>query len=343
LVAVPVLSGGFIRFYAAEFMPILIIESRGTRKAGTLNGRVLIGRWPNTTLTIDDRAVSRIHAWIGLQDGHYYVADAGSRTGTFVNNEPLHDRYFLADGDQIRIGPALLQYHIDAVPPADIDPIDLTPRMLGSKDRGTFMDCACGAPLWLPQHFSGVGRCRYCGRKVRSSANGVSSDPPKMPIPPPLPPFMRQRTDETEVVEPPRFSEPEPAAADFDAIDSAEIPQVSPVVEADAQSQPFNLMSPGAEAHETASERAEEIPTFAGPVAPAASSTPPTPSPTAPKPQHPKRECGVCHSQITRFDETTVCPSCGLAFHHDCWQENQGCSAYGCAQVGALAPQLRHA
>jgi len=50
-------------------------------------------------------------------------------------------------------------------------------------------------------------------------------------------------------------------------------------------------------------------------------------------------DCGVCHGPINAFDETTACPACGLVFHQDCWRENRGCSAYGCAQVGALMPQ----
>ena len=97
---------------------ILIIEQHGKRQAGTLKGRVLIGRWTDNTVVVDDRAVSRIHAWIGMQDGRYYIADAGSRSGTIVNGEALRERHVLVDGDQIRIGPAVLRYRIDANPPA---------------------------------------------------------------------------------------------------------------------------------------------------------------------------------------------------------------------------------
>jgi hypothetical protein len=48
--------------------------------------------------------------------------------------------------------------------------------------------------------------------------------------------------------------------------------------------------------------------------------------------------CGVCQSAIRPFEEKTHCPSCGLAFHAECWAENYGCSAYGCSQVNALMP-----
>ena len=87
---------------------ILIIENSEARTAGTLSGRVLIGRWPDNTIVIDDRAVSRVHAWIGFENGTYYISDASSRTGTIVNGKPLRALVMcLATGDEIQIGPGL--------------------------------------------------------------------------------------------------------------------------------------------------------------------------------------------------------------------------------------------
>src|SRR5215218_4995660 len=48
--------------------------------------------------------------------------------------------------------------------------------------------------------------------------------------------------------------------------------------------------------------------------------------------------CSICQWQTNTEDQTTHCPACGLMFHTVCWQENCGCSAYGCAQVNVLAP-----
>lgn len=50
--------------------------------------------------------------------------------------------------------------------------------------------------------------------------------------------------------------------------------------------------------------------------------------------------CSICQSEIASCDNHTACPACGLRFHADCWTENCGCSAYGCAQVNALAPKV---
>jgi hypothetical protein len=46
--------------------------------------------------------------------------------------------------------------------------------------------------------------------------------------------------------------------------------------------------------------------------------------------------CSVCQWSIEPGDVRMRCPSCGLLFHAECWKENRGCSAYGCAQVGVL-------
>ncbi len=46
--------------------------------------------------------------------------------------------------------------------------------------------------------------------------------------------------------------------------------------------------------------------------------------------------CSVCQTGIDDDDERTACQACGLPFHSECWQENLGCSAYGCKNVNAL-------
>jgi pSer/pThr/pTyr-binding forkhead associated (FHA) protein len=54
--------------------------------------------------------------------------------------------------------------------------------------------------------------------------------------------------------------------------------------------------------------------------------------------QSARAKCGVCHSPINEGEETKSCPDCGTTFHADCWQENYGCSSYGCPQVNKLKP-----
>jgi hypothetical protein len=49
--------------------------------------------------------------------------------------------------------------------------------------------------------------------------------------------------------------------------------------------------------------------------------------------------CGVCHADIQPGEISTACPDCDIKFHAECWEENRGCSTYGCPQVGALLNQ----
>lgn len=51
--------------------------------------------------------------------------------------------------------------------------------------------------------------------------------------------------------------------------------------------------------------------------------------------------CSVCQSPLLAGESITECPECGLTFHAECWQENMGCSAYGCRQVGILDPEAQ--
>lgn len=72
--------------------------------------RSLIGREPSCEVPLDDDAVSRTHAAIELDDSGYFIADLGSRNGTFVDDQLLRDRRCLHGGELIRIGGTILKF-----------------------------------------------------------------------------------------------------------------------------------------------------------------------------------------------------------------------------------------
>ena len=153
-------------------MPHLLIDHHGVASAGPLSGRVLVGRWAHNTIVIPNPAVSRIHAWIGRENGRYYVSDAGSGAGTFLNGKALAARHELKHGDQIRIGPVTLTYKEETDLPPNVREVDLSPRTAQelSGEHGTFAECGCGAPVWIPSHRSQPGLCRYCGNAIDPAA-----------------------------------------------------------------------------------------------------------------------------------------------------------------------------
>jgi hypothetical protein len=60
---------------------------------------------------------------------------------------------------------------------------------------------------------------------------------------------------------------------------------------------------------------------------------------TSEKPRAEVREtCSICQFPVGADEERTQCPDCGLPFHAECWEQNFGCSAYGCPQVNVLKP-----
>lgn len=45
--------------------------------------------------------------------------------------------------------------------------------------------------------------------------------------------------------------------------------------------------------------------------------------------KHPE-VCPFCQTEIAPDAERVVCSSCGIPHHRECWQENGGCTTYGC-------------
>ena len=71
----------------------------------------VVGRGKGVDIQVDDANVSRQHAQITIEGDHIYVADMGSRNGTFVNDESIRgEKVVLAKEDMVRIGNTILKY-----------------------------------------------------------------------------------------------------------------------------------------------------------------------------------------------------------------------------------------
>ncbi|MHC4781249.1 MAG: FHA domain-containing protein [Planctomycetota bacterium] len=70
-----------------------------------------IGRSGDNDIIFPVGQVSRKHAEVIWEDGGFTLADLGSHNGTFVNAEKIEKRR-LSHGDQIKIGPYLMEFYI---------------------------------------------------------------------------------------------------------------------------------------------------------------------------------------------------------------------------------------
>lgn len=151
-------------------MALLIVEHDGKVEAGVISGRVVIGRRPESQVRATDKSVALIHAWIGVaEDNTHFIADTGSRSGTFVNGQRVVVRQALRAGDQIRIGPLKMKLADGQTIPFGAEPLDLHARDLPmpTPQTGISFDCDCGAPMWVPWSSAGKsGRCRVCGAGI---------------------------------------------------------------------------------------------------------------------------------------------------------------------------------
>lgn len=75
-------------------------------------GENLIGRAAESAVAVDLPEVSRRHARIRVSPARAMLEDLGSRNGTFVRGERIAEPRTLSDGDEIKVGPVGLTFHV---------------------------------------------------------------------------------------------------------------------------------------------------------------------------------------------------------------------------------------
>lgn len=92
-------------------MAQLFVERGGDARTVELGTEVFtIGRGVTNDLHFKNPWLSRLHARIIPRDKSYYLADAGSRNGTYLNGRALSGEVALAHGDVIALGEVMLRF-----------------------------------------------------------------------------------------------------------------------------------------------------------------------------------------------------------------------------------------
>jgi len=63
-----------------------------------------IGRGPTNTIQLTDQFISAEHTRLWFRNGTWYVQDAGSVNGSYVNNQPAREPVQAKWGDIVRVG-----------------------------------------------------------------------------------------------------------------------------------------------------------------------------------------------------------------------------------------------
>ncbi len=69
-----------------------------------LSPQTTIGRGPTNTIQLTDNFISGEHTRLWFRNGLWYVQDAGSTNGTYVNNQPAREALAARFGDIIQVG-----------------------------------------------------------------------------------------------------------------------------------------------------------------------------------------------------------------------------------------------
>jgi pSer/pThr/pTyr-binding forkhead associated (FHA) protein len=69
----------------------------------------IIGRDPSADFSIEEYVISRRHAQLIKRDDGFYIEDAGSKNGTYLNNKPISEAR-LQDGDRISLGTIVIVF-----------------------------------------------------------------------------------------------------------------------------------------------------------------------------------------------------------------------------------------
>lgn len=95
--------------YSAASFEVIAGPLTGSNLA-LLEGRTTLGREDDNNIVLDDEKVSLHHAAVSKRGGSYWLEDLGSTNGTFVGEMRLSSPHALTDGEQVRLGNAILLF-----------------------------------------------------------------------------------------------------------------------------------------------------------------------------------------------------------------------------------------
>ena len=124
---------------------------------------VVLGRHPECDVHIDDGSVSRHHAQVTYEGGHYFINDLNSRNGTLLNNQQINQPTKLFDQSEIQICDVKLVFNLSDAAAGTLRPPQPTreDRAIQNSSSsiliGDFDDASqVMSRMDVPSHYSGI-------------------------------------------------------------------------------------------------------------------------------------------------------------------------------------------
>ena len=96
---------------------LLVIDGVGTGTVQEIRKpRTVLGRNPDCDICVPNLDASRNHAQILRVQDEFFLEDLHSTNGTFLNNQPVHNREIIVQGDRIRVGSITFEFHRGVAP-----------------------------------------------------------------------------------------------------------------------------------------------------------------------------------------------------------------------------------
>ena len=175
-------------------MGTLRLHRHGAPPLEVTQDRVLVGRDPSCDMVIEDKSVSRRHAYFERRGPGWAILDQGSANGTFLNGAQITEAE-LRDGQELRLGMVPLRVEIESAMAGTV--------LMDSPVQGTVMMGPGGmSPPAAPPSASGWG-----------AHQPAYAPPPPQYAPPPPPPAYAQPAPPAYAPQPPAYAPPPPAYA----------------------------------------------------------------------------------------------------------------------------------
>ena len=87
-----------------------LVEAGTNRNHQLFQGDTRLGRSKQNDIAFTDPAVSREHALIREERGHFTIYDRGAKTGVYINGKRLRQPMLLDHGDEIEMGDTRLRF-----------------------------------------------------------------------------------------------------------------------------------------------------------------------------------------------------------------------------------------